>query len=594
MDFNNHQSEGLNLSGSGVFPLEKNWADDLNGNSWEGRGQLVSDQTWESSLQDYLTVDQSLKSKSGSQLGTMESDRLLGSVGNDYLNGYGGNDRLWGGKGDDTLFGGAGDDKLYSGQGHDKLYGGSGIDSLWGNSGNDRLDGGTGKDWLSGGEGKDSLIDQDGGDRFTGGDGEDQFVIGIGDLGFTTITDFKIGSDKVKFQQLGLTYEQLKIKGDRQGTTISFGGKELVRLTGIKASKLNANSFEFGDPAIVQRLEALTKQAQAGSLSPGAVFSFTTATGETWTGTAGFSDLSTGVAVQQNDLFQIGSITKTFTATTILQLVQEKKVNLDDTLSRWLPTETKSIIPNADTITIKQLLNHTSGIANYTDAPSFLDALSANPTKQLQPEELLNFVKGADPTSAPGEQFSYSNTNYILLGLVIERATGSTFSYEIRERILDPLGMRNTFIGSQEPITGSYAHGYNDLNGNGQFDVADGEDVTNLNLSWAGSAGNIVSNAADLTRFGQALLSSELLSPATLNLMTILSDTGGFYGLGIFPSSVSGQTGWLGHNGGTFGYSSSLFSDPLTGATTVTLENSATGTFLTSVAQGYSAVVTPT
>ena len=90
------------------------------------------------------------------------------------------------------------------------------------------------------------------------------------------------------------------------------------------------------------------------------------------------------------------------------------------------------------------------------------------------------------------------------------------------------------------------------------------------------------------------MLSGELLSPETLKLMTTLSDTGGFYGLGIFQSPLSGQSGWLGHNGGTFGYSSSLFSDPLTGATTVTLENSETGTFLNSVARGYSAIVNPT
>ncbi len=368
---------------------------------------------------------------------------------------------------------------------------------------------------------------------------------------------------------------------------------DLVRLVNIKPTQLNPSSFDFGNTAIARRLENLTQRSLSKTLSPCAVLSVTTATGETWSGGVGFSNLSTRKATQPGDRFQIGSITKTFTATVILQLVQENKVNIDDKLSKWLAKETKGIILNADRISIRQMLNHTSGIADYVSLSTYREAIKANPTKQWKPQEVINLVKGVESTNVPGKKFSYSNTNYYLLGLVIERATGSTYVHEIQTRILEPLGMENTFVANQELVSGGYAHGYIDLNENGKIDIAEGEDATKVNVSSFGAGGGMVSNTTDLSRFIQALFSGELLSPQTLILMkTPPSLPNAFYGLGIFKSPVPEQKGWWGHNGATFAYSSTLFSDPQTGTTSVTLENTDSIGFGDQALQGLNRVLT--
>lgn len=185
-----------------------------------------------------------------------------------------------------------------------------------------------------------------------------------------------------------------------------------------------------------------------------------------------------------------------------MQLTEEGTLSLEDTLTDWLPTEISSLIPNASEITLEQILNHTSGIADYLDVLTG-QALS-NPALFLQEWEssqLLGFLDGIEPFFEPGTDWQYSNSNYILAGLVIEAATGNSYGQEIRDRILAPLSLDNTFVAGEEEIPGGYIKSYWDFNNQGTLD-----NLSITNLSWTGSAGSIISNTEDLAAFFDGLL----------------------------------------------------------------------------------------
>ena len=191
--------------------------------------------------------------------------------------------------------------------------------------------------------------------------------------------------------------------------------------------------------------------------------------------------------------FRIGSVTKTFTATLVLQLVDQKRIGLDDPVGRYLP----GVIPAGGTITIRELLQHRSGLANYTDYPSWMD--QAEPSPSIRPIDALRFAASQPLLFAPGSQWAYSNTNYIALGLVIEKVTGRPFGQELQQRILKPLALSRTELATTRQLP--------DLQDPG----------TNPNLPWA--AGGIVSDTQDLARFFSALLSGHLVSRASLAKM---------------------------------------------------------------------------
>jgi D-alanyl-D-alanine carboxypeptidase len=169
-------------------------------------------------------------------------------------------------------------------------------------------------------------------------------------------------------------------------------------------------------------------------------------------------------AARPSDRFRIGSVTKSFVATVVLQLVGEGRLGLDDPLERWLP----GAVPGGERITIRQLLNHTSGLYNYTDA--LLGPLLAKPTRQayqqlaarsFAPRALVAMATRHRPLFPPGTRFAYSNTNYILLDLVVERVTGARLAAQLHRRIVQPLGLEATELpGTQRRIRGGHAHGY--------------------------------------------------------------------------------------------------------------------------------------
>jgi D-alanyl-D-alanine carboxypeptidase len=285
-----------------------------------------------------------------------------------------------------------------------------------------------------------------------------------------------------------------------------------------------------------------------------------------WVGSAGVRELSGG-KVPTNGRFRAGSITKTFVSTVVLQLVNEGRVALDDPIAQYLPRY--GFDPR---ITVRMLLNHTSGLFNYTGEPKpdgtvepgiplFGADFAQNRFRDYTPRQLIEVSLSKPARFAPGTSASYSNTNYIVLGQLIERLTGTPWEVQVRQRILGPLGLRDTVLPGRWPdIPGPHAHGYYAYHDNGQFTVLD---ATRLNPSWAGSAGALISTTRDLDTFISALLGGRLLPAALLAEMKAPSRYAP-YGLGLAALDLGPTCGGVhyGHDGSIHGYLSYMFSTP--------------------------------
>jgi D-alanyl-D-alanine carboxypeptidase len=253
--------------------------------------------------------------------------------------------------------------------------------------------------------------------------------------------------------------------------------------------------------------------------------------------------------------YRVASVTKTFVATVTLQLVGEGRLRLDDTVERWLP----GLVPGGDAITLRMLLNHTSGLFDYTQDPAILDRLINHPTDPMTPRELIAVAVAHPPTFPPGAGWSYSNTGYILIGLILEAVTGQPVERMVRQRIINPLGLTaTTFPVSNPLITGYHAHGY-------RLPATPGApymDVTPFSPTLAWTAGAIISTADDLRRFYRALLRGQLLRPALLEqMLTTVQVSPVFgYGHGIYTQRTACGTLW-GHDGGIPGYLNVAFND---------------------------------
>ncbi|ANS65283.1 alkaline d-peptidase [Streptomyces lincolnensis] len=280
-----------------------------------------------------------------------------------------------------------------------------------------------------------------------------------------------------------------------------------------------------------------------------------------WSTTAGVGDLKTGKPRSADDRYRVGSITKTFVATVVLQLEAEGRLSLDDSVDKWLPGLVRGNGHDGRKVTLRQLLNHTSGIYNYTADETFgrtyflKDGFFEHRYDTQEPEELVAIAMAHKPDFAPGTSWNYSNTNYVLAGLVIEKATGRPYGEEIRRRIIKPLELDGTSVpGTRVTVPQPSSRAYSKL-----AETATGPtyDVTKLNPSLAFSAGEMISDSADLNRFYSALLRGRLLPPKQLKQMkTTVTDetfpnTG--YGLGLMDHKLSCGVHVWGHGGGIHG-----------------------------------------
>ena len=292
-------------------------------------------------------------------------------------------------------------------------------------------------------------------------------------------------------------------------------------------------------------------------------------------------------ALAAGDAFRMGSNTKTMVATVVLQLVAEHRLQLTDPVEKWLP----GVVPGGAAITLRMLLDHTSGLFNTIDDPDVLKAFTGQDTRQWTPGELIAAAVRHDPLFAPGAKYSYSNTNYVALGLVAEKATGHSVSDLVQERIARPLHLKNTYLvtGSDRTRSPRLAHGYEPDAARlapvlppgtpagtafaGPARPAGHVDTTWIDLSTEGAAGGMVSTAQDWARFDTALMSGTLLPPAQLKEMktTVAEESGNpnRYGLGLEKVVTPCGTVW-GHDGQVPGYSSWNYTDS-TGRRTVSV-----------------------
>jgi D-alanyl-D-alanine carboxypeptidase len=283
----------------------------------------------------------------------------------------------------------------------------------------------------------------------------------------------------------------------------------------------------------------------------------------------GYADIANKRAFETSDLFRVGSITKTFVATELLMLVDKKMLSLDDTLSKYY-----SDITNSDKITIRQVMNMTSGIYSFTDNPMFSLDLVTYPLAEKSYEDILAYAKGKAPYFEPGKGYHYSNTNYILLGLIIEQLTGKKVNRCIEDDILKPLNLTNTYY----PTSHVFPTGTNkSVNGYYFFNAANNKmDVSEMFApGWAGSAGAMISNIADLRVWAKALASGALLSDEMKaeRFTTVASDIDyARYGLGIDI-----MDGYYGQGGVVPGYLSQVMYSPTRDVSIVILINYSIG-----------------
>ena len=257
----------------------------------------------------------------------------------------------------------------------------------------------------------------------------------------------------------------------------------------------------------------------------------------------GLADRARAMPMAADVRFRAGSITKTFVAALVLQLVDEGRLGLDDTVEHWLPGG----VPHGQAITVRHLLSHTAGLFDYVQDERVL----RDHERRWKPEELVSLAIAHPPEHAPGERFTYSSTNYIVLGLIAEEAGGAPLERQLRDRLFGPLGLRRTSFVLGE-IRGLHVHGYRSPSRDG---IVTGSpvDTTHEPAWWTWAAGAIVSTADDLQRFFAALLRGRVVSSALLGEMQTLIPAGRLrYGLGIATVPTTCGLAW-GHSGNVQG-----------------------------------------
>ncbi|MCF3148384.1 serine hydrolase domain-containing protein [Streptomyces platensis] len=283
-----------------------------------------------------------------------------------------------------------------------------------------------------------------------------------------------------------------------------------------------------------------------------------------WRGASGVADLADGRRARAADRFRAGSVTKTFVATVVLQLVAQGEVGLDDAIGNYLP----GLVPDGTDdshVTVRQLLDHTSGLPNYTDVlRKRPDPIRALQYSTYTPHELVGIAVKEPRPFNPGKSWAYSNTNYVVLGLLIERVTGNTLGHEITRRIVRPLQLNGTSVPTSPHLSGPHLKGYERLDGA----TATPTDLTDFSATAFWGPGNMISTTSDLNRFYSALTGGKLLAPHLLREMRDMKPTdraGRSYGLGLEANAnfcgERERPAW-GHSGSvpgynTFGFTSS-------------------------------------
>ena len=337
-----------------------------------------------------------------------------------------------------------------------------------------------------------------------------------------------------------------------------------IELNQNVAENIEANSKQLKN----SRLQTVLDTAVEDMEVPGIVMYISGPKG-TWIGASGYSDLESKTLMKPNDKLALASVSKTFVGVAVLQLVEQGQLNLDKSINNYLPKNISSNIRYSDEITVRQLLNHTSGIVDYLD-DSFGELTEGRSRSRFwTAREVIKLIYG-EPQAKPGKKHDYSNSNYILLELIVEETTGKSLAEVIRKQILNPIGLKNTFTELRERNSTSIVTGYSDRNKDGILDSHKG-----LNEGNGLGDGGLISNAIDTAKFINALVVQKtLLSPQILNEMLTFIPTGegDEYGLGIglYQTDV-GEA--IGHDGNSYGFVSLMLHYPDENITAVVLVN---------------------
>ena len=321
------------------------------------------------------------------------------------------------------------------------------------------------------------------------------------------------------------------------------------------------------DDAAAAALQVVLDTARARIPTPGISVAIRSADGRTWLGVSGDRRLAPARPVDEDTVFSIASITKTFVTAVVLQLVSEGSLGLDDPLSSYLPE-----YPRAKQITIRQLLAHTSGVANYFESPAYSRAVFSDPTRRWKVRDILALV--GRPYCKPGTCFHYSNTNFVLLGKVVQQVTGRNIAQEIDDRLVVPLGLDGTRFQPTVETPRNAAHGHLWAGGSTFLDQTRGSRVlphmSAATVAWA--AGAMVSSPADLARWAMALYATDRVVPPDLRAQMLDFRKQDEYGLGTRTRIFNGRRA-VGHGGSLRGYEDGIWYFPREGAVIVLLSN---------------------
>lgn len=316
----------------------------------------------------------------------------------------------------------------------------------------------------------------------------------------------------------------------------------------------------YAQASFAEQLQTALKTVVANSANkyPGAILFVSHPQKGTWLGSAGVADLQTNAPLSPDARFRAGSIAKPFVAMTILQLVEEGKLSLDTPMAKVLPQEYRALFATADQITVQMLLNHSSGVPEWLK-PDTRGLIVAQSSKVWKVRELLKLAADQPAVFAPGKGYSYSNTDYNLLGLIIENLTGMSWRDAVTQRVITPLGLQNTRLPApgDSSMPEGFMHGYQLVDGK-MLDLS----LTDPSVAGAAGGGALVTSVADLARFWEAVRNGKLFQkPETLGKMMTFIDASGEggivgYGLGVEKYRLPGGLELIGHLGGTAGYRS--------------------------------------
>jgi CubicO group peptidase (beta-lactamase class C family) len=306
---------------------------------------------------------------------------------------------------------------------------------------------------------------------------------------------------------------------------------------------------KLGSAGLSEALEEALTLGFDGARAPGLVVHVVVPGQGSWFGARGVADVPSDEPLSTAARFRVGSITKTFTSAAVLQLVEEGAWTLDDPVDDYVPGW-----DFGPEVTLERLLNHTSGIYNYTDDPGFL----VDTQRDVEPEEVVDFALAHGDLFPPGTAYTYSNTGYYLLGLALESVEGKPFEQVIRDRLIAPRDLSSLYLEQYEAGACPPTQGH----------VGFGTPITEgFSMTWAWAAGGLVGDVTDLCRWADALVMGDVLEPGTLAQMMTESEHSAEpnrYALGLAFEERGGRLA-VGHTGSTMGFNGELFIDPNSG-----------------------------